>query len=48
MAGHEGFDFVAGLAREDVRPRHIVSSAFAFGGNNVVLVLSSPEAAVGS
>jgi 3-oxoacyl-(acyl-carrier-protein) synthase len=48
IEGYEGFDFVAGSAREDVRPRHIVSSAFAFGGNNVVLVLSSPEALVGS
>lgn len=43
IEGYEEFDFVAGSARAGVRPRHIVSSAFAFGGNNVVLVLSSPE-----
>ncbi len=43
IAGYEGFDFVANEAREGVRLRHVVSSAFAFGGNNVVLVLSSPE-----
>ena len=43
IAGYEGFDFVPNQAREGVRLRHIVSSAFAFGGNNVALVLSSPE-----
>jgi len=43
IEGYQGFDFVAGSAREGVRPRCIVSSAFAFGGNNVVLVLRSPE-----
>ena len=43
IPGYEGFDFVAEGAREGVRLRHVVSNAFAFGGNNVVLVLSSPE-----
>ena len=43
IPGYEGFDFVPNEAREGVRLRHVVSSAFAFGGNNVVLVLSSPE-----
>jgi 3-oxoacyl-[acyl-carrier-protein] synthase II len=42
IAGYEGFDFVTGAARRDVPLRHVVSSAFAFGGNNVVLVLSAP------
>ncbi len=43
--GYEGFDFVPNEAREGVRLRHVVSNSFAFGGNNVVLVLSSPEQA---
>jgi 3-oxoacyl-(acyl-carrier-protein) synthase len=43
IPGYEGFDFVPNAAREGVRLRHVVSNAFAFGGNNVVLVLSSPE-----
>jgi 3-oxoacyl-[acyl-carrier-protein] synthase II len=42
MPGYEGFDFVPNEAREGVQLRHLVSSAFAFGGNNVVLVLSPP------
>jgi 3-oxoacyl-(acyl-carrier-protein) synthase len=40
--GYEAFDFVANGARSGVAPRHAVSNAFAFGGNNVVLVLSQP------
>ena len=43
IEGYEAFDFVPGHAREGVALRHAVSNAFAFGGNNVVLVLSSPE-----
>jgi len=43
MPGYEDFDFVPDTAREGIQLRHLVSSAFAFGGNNVVLVLSSPE-----
>ncbi len=43
MPGYEGFDFVPNAARDGVRLRHVVSNAFAFGGNNVVLVLSSVE-----
>ncbi len=43
MPGYEGFDFVPNEAREGVELRHLVSNAFAFGGNNVVLVLSSPD-----
>ena len=42
IAGYEDFDFIAGGARTDVRLRHVLSSAFAFGGNNVVLVFSAP------
>ncbi|OGO53185.1 MAG: hypothetical protein A2148_09470 [Chloroflexi bacterium RBG_16_68_14] len=44
IPGYEAFDFVPNAAREGVPLRHVVSSAFAFGGNNVVLVLSAPEA----
>ena len=44
IEGYEGFDFVPGTARAGVVLRHAVSNAFAFGGNNVVLVLSSPGA----
>lgn len=44
IEGYEGFDFVAGASREGVVLRHAVSNAFAFGGNNVVLVLASLEA----
>jgi 3-oxoacyl-[acyl-carrier-protein] synthase II len=40
--GYAGFDFVAGGARRDLALRSVVSNAFAFGGNNVVLVLSQP------
>ena len=43
IPGYERFDFVAEGAREGVRLRHVVSNAFAFGGDNVVLVLSAPE-----
>ncbi len=42
VLGYEDFDFVAAGARQDVRLRHVLSSAFAFGGNNVVLILSAP------
>jgi 3-oxoacyl-[acyl-carrier-protein] synthase II len=41
IEGYEAFDFVP-QAREGVQLRHVVSSAFAFGGNNVVIVLSAP------
>jgi len=44
IEGYEGFDFVPNTARVGVELRHAVSNAFAFGGNNVVLVLSSPGA----
>lgn len=44
IAGYEDFDFVADGARQDVPLRHVLSSAFAFGGNNVVLILSAPVA----
>ncbi len=43
IEGYEGFDFVPKEARTGVRPQHIISNAFAFGGNNVVLVLSQPQ-----
>jgi 3-oxoacyl-(acyl-carrier-protein) synthase len=43
IAGYGRFDFVPGTAREGVELRNVVSNAFAFGGNNVVLVLSRPE-----
>lgn len=42
IAGYEAFDFVPNQAREGVSLQHVLSSAFAFGGNNVVLVLSAP------
>ena len=41
--GYEAFDFVPNAARAGVRPRNVASNAFAFGGNNVVIVLSAPE-----
>ncbi|MEX1253867.1 MAG: beta-ketoacyl-[acyl-carrier-protein] synthase family protein [Dehalococcoidia bacterium] len=41
IEGYEAFDFVP-KAREGVELRHVVSNAFAFGGNNVVIVLSAP------
>ena len=40
IPGYEGFDLVANETRDNVRLQHVVSSAFAFGGNNVVLILS--------
>ena len=43
IEGYEDVDVVPNTAREGVALRHVVSSAFAFGGNNVVLVLSSIE-----
>jgi 3-oxoacyl-[acyl-carrier-protein] synthase II len=43
IEGYEGFDFVPNEAREGVRLRHVASNAFAFGGHNVVLMLSAPE-----
>jgi 3-oxoacyl-[acyl-carrier-protein] synthase II len=39
IEGYEEFDFVP-APREGVSLRNVLSSAFAFGGNNVVLVLS--------
>jgi 3-oxoacyl-[acyl-carrier-protein] synthase II len=42
IEGYEGFDFVANQAREGVELRHVASNAFAFGGHNVVLMLSAP------
>ena len=44
IAGYEGYDFVVAGAREVSGLRHILSSAFAFGGNNVVLAISGPDA----
>jgi 3-oxoacyl-(acyl-carrier-protein) synthase len=41
IEGYQAFDFVP-EAREGVDLRHVVSNAFAFGGNNVVIVLSAP------
>lgn len=43
IEGYEDFDFVPNRARPGVQLRHVLSSAFAFGGNNVVLALSAPE-----
>ncbi len=43
IEGYETFDFVPDQAREGVALRHAVSNAFAFGGHNVVLVLSKPR-----
>ncbi|MEX2158485.1 MAG: beta-ketoacyl-[acyl-carrier-protein] synthase family protein [Dehalococcoidia bacterium] len=40
IEGYEAFDFVPNEARPAPGLRNIVSNAFAFGGNNVVLVLS--------
>jgi 3-oxoacyl-[acyl-carrier-protein] synthase II len=42
IASYEDVDVVHNVARQGVQLRHAVSSAFAFGGNNVVLVLSNP------
>lgn len=44
IPGYERFDFVP-EAREGVRLRHVISNAFAFGGHNVVLVLSAADGA---
>ncbi len=44
IAGYEGLDFVANAAREGIRLQHVVSNAFAFGGTNVVIALSAPDA----
>lgn len=41
IEGYQGYDFVTEGARPVSGLRHILSSAFAFGGNNVVLALSS-------
>lgn len=41
IASYEEYDFVPNEARRGVSLWHVVSSAFAFGGNNVVLVLSN-------
>jgi len=43
IEGYEAFDFVPNEARRGVRLRHVLSSAFAFGGNNVVLAISAPD-----
>jgi 3-oxoacyl-(acyl-carrier-protein) synthase len=43
VPGYEGWDFVPNAAREGVPLRHVISNAFAFGGINVVLVLSDPD-----
>jgi 3-oxoacyl-(acyl-carrier-protein) synthase len=43
ISGYEEFDFVPNVARKGVRLQHTVSNSFAFGGNNVVLVLSAPD-----
>ena len=44
IEGYDGFDFVSNGARRGVQLRHVLSSAFAFGGNNVVLAISAPGA----
>jgi 3-oxoacyl-(acyl-carrier-protein) synthase len=41
MRGYEAFDVVPNQPRRDVRLRSVVSNALAFGGHNVVLVLSA-------
>lgn len=41
IAGFEMVDVVPGEARRGVELRHALSSAFAFGGNNIALVLSA-------
>jgi 3-oxoacyl-(acyl-carrier-protein) synthase len=46
IEGYEGFDFIPNAARGGVRPRYIASNAFAFGGNNVVLILARPDGPV--
>ncbi len=43
LDGYEDFDFVSGVARDGVRLAHVASTAFAFGGINIVLVLSNPN-----
>ncbi len=43
IAGYEEIDIVPNVVRMGVELRHIVSNAFAFGGNNVVIVLSAAE-----
>ena len=43
IEGYEEIDVVPNTAREGVELRHVLSSAFAFGGNNIVVVLSSPD-----
>jgi 3-oxoacyl-[acyl-carrier-protein] synthase II len=43
IEGYEAFDFVPNRGRLGVQLRHVLSSAFAFGGNNVVLALSALE-----
>ncbi len=42
IPGYESYDFVPNVVREGVPLRNVVSSSFAFGGNNVVLVFSAP------
>jgi 3-oxoacyl-[acyl-carrier-protein] synthase II len=41
IEGYEPFDFVPNEARRGVQLRNVLSSSFAFGGNNAVLVLSA-------
>jgi 3-oxoacyl-[acyl-carrier-protein] synthase II len=43
IAGYEDFDFVANRARRGVQLRNVLSSSFAFGGNNVVLAIAAPS-----
>lgn len=43
IEGYEAFDFVPNEARKGVRLRHVLSNSFAFGGNNVVLAISTSE-----
>jgi 3-oxoacyl-[acyl-carrier-protein] synthase II len=43
LSGYEDFDFVRDVVRDGVGLAHVASTAFAFGGNNIVLVLSDPD-----
>ena len=43
IAGYESFDFVPNEARTGVQLRNVLSSSFAFGGNNVVIAMSAIE-----
>jgi len=42
IEGYAGFDVVPNEVRRGVQLCHVLSSSFAFGGNNVVLAISAP------